>query len=252
MNDVEGLRVLVTGAASGIGKATSEAFSAAGARVAGLDARSAPEAGERLLLVADVTRRDSLDAAVEAAAGRLGGVDVLVNNAGIGAVGTVEDNSEEEWQRVFDVNVFGIVRATRATLPHLRRSSRAAIVNVSSVAGIAGLPERACYSASKGAVYALTLAMAADLVPDGIRVNCVCPGTVDTPWVGRLLERAPDPEAERAALEARQPMKRLGRAEEIAAAIVFLARPSSSFVTAVALAVDGGITGLRVAPQISR
>jgi 2-keto-3-deoxy-L-fuconate dehydrogenase len=248
MNDVEGLRVLVTGAASGIGKATTQAFSAAGARVAGLDARSAPQEGERLLLVADVTRRDSLDAAVETAAGRLGGVDVLVNNAGIGAVGTVEDNSEEEWQRVFDVNVFGIVRATRAALPHLRRSSRAAIVNVSSVAGIAGLPERACYSASKGAVYALTLAMAADLVPDGVRVNCVCPGTVDTPWVGRLLERAADPEAERAALEARQPMKRLGRAEEIAAAIVFLARPSSSFVTAVALAVDGGITGLRVAP----
>jgi NAD(P)-dependent dehydrogenase (short-subunit alcohol dehydrogenase family) len=247
MNDVEGLRVLVTGAASGIGKATTEAFAAAGARVAGLDARSAPEARERLLLVADVTRRDSLDAAVETAAGRLGGVDVLVNNAGIGAVGTIEDNSEEEWQRVFDVNVFGIVRATRAALPHLRRSSRAAIVNVSSVAGIAGLPERACYSASKGAVYALTLAMAADLVPDGVRVNCVCPGTVDTPWVGRLLERAPDPEAERAALEARQPMKRLGRAEEIAAAIVFLARPSSSFVTAVALAVDGGIAGLRVA-----
>jgi 2-keto-3-deoxy-L-fuconate dehydrogenase len=247
MGDLEGLAVVVTGASSGIGRATGEAFRAEGARVSGLDVRPGGD-GDWPVLEADVTRRDSVDGAVAEAAKALGGIDVLVNNAGIGAVGTIEDNSEQEWRALFDTNVLGTVRSTRAALPHLRRSARAAIVNVSSVAGTAGLPKRACYSATKGAVYALTLATAADLVSEGIRVNCVCPGTIDTPWVGRLLEAASDPAAERAALAARQPMKRLGTAEEVAATIVFLARPSSSFVTGMALAVDGGITGLRMPP----
>jgi NAD(P)-dependent dehydrogenase (short-subunit alcohol dehydrogenase family) len=248
LSDVEGLSVVVTGAGSGIGKATAAAFADRGARVAGLDRREPAPGHDALLLEADVTSQPSVDAGVGAAVQELGAVDVLVNNAGIGAVGTVEDNPEEEWHQVFDVNVVGMVRTTRAALPHLRRSSRAAIVNVSSVAALAGLPKRACYSATKGAVLALTLAMAADLLSDRIRVNCVCPGTIDTPWVSRLLAAARDPEAERAALEARQPMRRLGTAEEVAAAILFLAQPSSSFVTGVALAVDGGIMGLRVPP----
>ena len=138
-----------------------------------------------------------------------GGLDVLVNNAGIGAQGTVEDNPDDQWLKVLDVNVLGIVRVSRAALPALRRSAAACIVNTCSIAATAGLPQRALYSASKGAVLALTRAMAADHIGEGIRVNCVNPGTADTPWVGRLLAVAEDPEAERAALEARQPMGRL-------------------------------------------
>ena len=155
----------------------------------------------------------------------MGGIDILVNNAGIGAAGTVADNPDDQWHHVFDVNVVGIVRVTRAALPYLRASAHAAIVNTCSIAATAGLPQRALYSATKGAVLALTLAMAADHVHEGIRVNCVNPGTADTPWVGRLLDAADDPAAERAALEARQPMGRLVSADEVAAGIAYLASP---------------------------
>jgi NAD(P)-dependent dehydrogenase (short-subunit alcohol dehydrogenase family) len=147
---------------------------------------------------------------------------------------------------VLDVNVLGMVRATRAAIGYLRGSRSAAIVNTCSIAAIAGLPQRALYSASKGAVLALTMAMAADHVADGIRVNCVNPGTADTPWVGRLLDRADDPVAERARLEARQPMGRLVSADEVAHAIAYLASPLSGSTTGTALAVDGGMAGLRL------
>src|SRR5262249_37613663 len=156
----------------------------------------------------DVRDDASVRAAVAEAVEHLGGLDVLVNNAGIGAQGTVEDNTDEEWRNVFEVNVFGMVRVTRAALPHLRRSEHAAIVNTCSIAATAGLPQRALYSATKGAVQSLTLAMAADHLRDGIRVTCVNPGTADTPWVSRLLAATEDPEAERAALAARQPSGR--------------------------------------------
>jgi NAD(P)-dependent dehydrogenase (short-subunit alcohol dehydrogenase family) len=177
---------------------------------------------------------------------RHGRLDIVVNNAGVAAVGTVEDNDDVEWHRVLDVNVVGIARVTRAALPYLRKSSAAAIVNTCSVAATAGLPNRALYSATKGAVYSLTLAMAADHVADGIRVNCVCPGTADTPWVQRLLDAAADPEAERAALEARQPMGRLVSAAEVAQAIAYLASPEAASTTGVALHVDGGMQNLRL------
>ena len=147
---------------------------------------------------------------------------------------------------MLDVNVVGMVRVTRAALPYLRASSRAAIVNTASIAATAGLPQRALYSASKGAVAALTRAMAADLLPEGIRVNAVNPGTADTPWVARLLESAADPQAERAALEARQPHGRLVSADEVADAIAYLASPAARSVTGVALAVDGGMETLRL------
>ena len=144
--------------------------------------------------------------------------------------------------------MLGMVRTTRAALPHLRASAHAAIVNTCSIAATAGLPQRALYSASKGAVLSLTLAMAADHVREGIRVNCVNPGTADTPWVGRLLDAADDPEAERAALNARQPLGRLVTAEEVAAAVAYLASPAAGSVTGTALAVDGGMAGLRLRP----
>jgi 2-keto-3-deoxy-L-fuconate dehydrogenase len=187
-------------------------------------------------------------AAVAAVVERLGGVDVLVNNAGVGATGTVEDNPYEEWRRVLDTNLLGVVRTSRAALPHLRRSASAAIVNTCSIAATAGLPNRALYSATKGALLSLTLAMAADHVREGIRVNCVAPGTVDTPWVRRLLEQAPDAEAELAALRARQPTGRLVSAEEVAAAIAYLASPLAAATVGGVLAVDGGMHGLRLRP----
>ncbi|GHJ42111.1 SDR family NAD(P)-dependent oxidoreductase [Streptomyces sp. TS71-3] len=250
-----GLKALVTGGASGIGRATAELLAARGARVAVLDLDPGDlDGGSRPLLGyrADVTDDASVRAGVTAATAALGGLDILVNNAGIGARGTVEDNDDDEWRRVLDVNVLGIVRTTRAALPHLRRGAEvgrsAAIVNTCSIAGTAGLPQRALYSASKGAVYSLTLAMAADHVREGVRVNCVTPGTVDTPWVGRLLDAADDPAAERAALEARQPTGRLVSADEVAAAIAYLASPLSGATTGTALAVDGGMQGLRLRP----
>ncbi|MFI1964965.1 SDR family NAD(P)-dependent oxidoreductase [Streptomyces pathocidini] len=248
MTDLEGLAAVVTGGGSGIGLATARLLSARGARVAVLDLN--PGAVDKPLLgyPADVTDDVSVRAAVAAAAEDLGGIDILVNNAGIGAAGTVEDNPDEEWHKVLDVNVLGMVRTTRAALPHLRRSERAAVVNTCSIAATAGLPQRAVYSASKGAVLSLTLAMAADHVREGIRVNCVNPGTADTPWVARLLDAADDPRAERDALNARQPMGRLVMADEVAAAIVYLASPAAGSVTGTALAVDGGMAGLRLRP----
>ena len=246
--EFSGLRAVVTGGGSGIGLATARLLTERGARVAVLDLDPAAAPDPELGFVADVTDDASVRAAVADAAAALGGIDVLVNNAGIGAAGTVEDNDDEQWHRVYDVNVVGMVRVTRAALAHLRRSEHAAIVNTASIAAVAGLPLRALYSATKGAVYALTLAMATDHLHEGIRVNCVHPGTADTPWVGRLLDAAENPEAERAALAARQPMGRLVTAEEIAAAIAYLASPLASSVTGTSLAVDGGFTGLRPRP----
>jgi NAD(P)-dependent dehydrogenase (short-subunit alcohol dehydrogenase family) len=238
--DFDGLVAIVTGGASGIGLATAQLLASRGARVACLDLSDVdpPLLGVRT----DVSDDDSVRVAVEEVVRRFGGIDVLVNNAGVGAQGTVADNDDAEWHRVFDINVVGMVRVARAALPHLRRSAHAAIVNTCSVAAVAGLPNRALYSATKGAVLALTLAMAADHVRDGVRVNCVNPGTVNTPWVGRLLDTAADPAAERAALESRQPMRRLVDPREGAEAIAYLASPAAASTTGAALAVDGGMT----------
>lgn len=157
---------------------------------------------------------------------RLGGIDMLVNNAGIGAQGTVEENPDEEWQRVFEVNVFGIVRLSHAALSALRCSAHAAIVNTCSVAANVGLVCRALYSATKGILLALTRAMAAEHLGEQIRVNCVSPDMAETPWVTRLLDQAADPVAERAALVSRQPHGRLVAAEEVAEAICYFVEPS--------------------------
>lgn len=251
--DFAGMAALVTGGASGIGAATAALLAARGARVAVLDRDPSGAPGGTLPIAADVTDDAQVRAAVERAARELGGLHVLVGNAGIGAVGTVEDNPDEEWSRVWDVNVLGLVRAARAALPHLRaaaadRPGCASITHTCSIAATAGLPQRALYSATKGAVLSLTLAMAADHVREGVRVNCVNPGTADTPWIGRLLGRAADPAAERAALDARQPMGRLVSAGEVAAAIGYLASPAAAAVTGTALAVDGGMQGLRLRP----
>ncbi len=246
MSEFEGRRALVTGGASGIGAAIARRLTAGGARVAVLDRTVNDLPDDTVGVQADISDDAAVRAAVDSAVQRLGGLDILVNNAGIGAQGGVDDNDDEEWHRVLDVNVVGMVRVSRAALPALRRSDAGAIVNTSSIAATAGLPQRALYSASKGAVLSLTLAMAADLIADGIRVNAVNPGTADTPWVSRLLDQAPDPAAERTALEARQPHGRLVSADEVAQAVCYLASPAAGSTTGTWLAVDGGMSGLRL------
>ena len=247
--DFAGLVAAVTGGASGIGAAVARELAGQGARVAVLDLDPAGAETTHLAIGADAADDASIRAGIEHVVAELGRLDVLVNNAGIGAQGTVEDNDDAEWMRVLDINLLGMVRTTRAALPALRRSPAAAIVNTGSIAATAGLPQRALYSASKGAVLALTRAMAADHLAEGIRVNCVNPGTADTPWVTRLLERADDPQAERAALEARQPHGRLVSPEEVAAAVAYLASPRSGSTTGTTIAVDGGMNDLRLRPR---
>jgi 2-keto-3-deoxy-L-fuconate dehydrogenase len=247
--DYDGLVAVVTGGASGIGAATAEELLSRGARVAAfdLDPSGCPE--EILGITVDVTDDASVRAGVDRVIDAWGRLDILVNNAAVGAQGTVAANEDAEWHRVLDVNLLGVVRVTRAALPHLRRSPAAAIVNLGSIVATAGLPERALYTASKGAVLALTRAMAADHLHEGVRVNCVSPGTADTPWVDRLLAKADDPEAERAALNARQPHGRLVSPHEVATAVAYLASPRSGSTTGVCLAVDGGMQELRLRPR---
>ena len=245
--DFDGLVAVVTGGASGIGLATATELASRGATVAVLDLN--PEVASPLVgFAADVSSRASVDAAIAAVAERFGGIDVVINNAGIGAIGTVADNDEAQWARVLDINVIGMARVAAATLPHLRASEHAAIVNVCSIAALNGLPDRALYSASKGAVLSLTFAMATDHVREGIRVNCVSPGTVGTAFVEALLSQATDPEAELKALNARQAIGRLVTADEVARAIAYLASPQSGSTTGTALDVDGGVSRLRVRP----
>ena len=250
--EFDGLVAVVTGGASGIGLATAETLAARGATVAVLD-RSIDGLPAALTgFLADVSDRASVDAAIAAIAERFGGIDIVVNNAGISAVGTVEENDDAEWARVLDINVVGMARVTAAALPWLRRSDAAAVVNLASIAALNGLPQRALYSASKGAVLALTYAMATDHVGEGIRVNCVSPATVATPFVERMLQGFADPVAERAALDARQATGRMVEPAEVAAAIAYLASPLSGSTTGTALDVDGGMTHLRVRPAGAR
>ncbi|PRY52862.1 NAD(P)-dependent dehydrogenase (short-subunit alcohol dehydrogenase family) [Knoellia remsis] len=250
IRDFDGLVAIVTGGASGIGAAIADELRARGAKVAALDLdpSSVPADEQTLAVRCDVGDDASVRAAISEVVATWGGLDVVVNNAGIGAQGTVADNPDDEWARVLDANVVGMARVARAALPHLRRSEHAAIVNTGSIAATAGLPDRVLYSASKGAVHAMTRAMAADHIREGIRVNAVSPGTADTPWIGRLLDRADDPAAERAALNARQPHGRLVSADEVAGAVAYLASPLSGSTTGVALAVDGGMQNLRLRP----
>jgi 2-keto-3-deoxy-L-fuconate dehydrogenase len=245
-NDFDGLVALVTGGANGIGAATAVLLAARGAHVAVLDRDITGAPDGALALACDISEAAAVDQAVAAVVEQLGRLDIVINNAGIGATGDVAANADADWARVLDVNVTGIARVTRAALPHLRRSPAASVVNTCSAVAFVGVRERALYSASKGAVAALTLAMAADHVGDGIRVNAVAPGTADTAWVGRLLGQADDPAAAAAALRARQPLGRLVSADEVAYAIASLASPLAASTTGTVLRVDGGMTTLRV------
>lgn len=249
MRDFQGLVAAVTGGASGIGAATAAELTRRGARVVVLDrdlTAVASDAGSIHHLLCDVTSDDEVARAIDTIHDELDGLDVVVNSAGIGAAGDIGANDRAEWHRVLDVNVVSAARVAAAALPLLRLSEHAAIVNLSSVVATVGVRNRALYSASKGAVSAMTLAMAADLVSDGIRVNAVAPGTADTPWVARLLDAADDPAAEAIALRARQPMGRLVSPGEVAWAVCYLASPLAGSTTGTILGVDGGMATLKV------
>lgn len=247
MSEFDGLVAVVTGGASGIGAAVARRLSENGARVAVLDQNA--HGLEHFAVSTDVSDDASVVAAIAAVVDKFGRIDIVVNNAGIGAQGDVAANSDDEWHRLWDVNVVGMARVTRAALPHLRRSPAASVVNLASIVATAGVPQRVLYSATKGAVLSMTRAMAADHLREGIRFNAVNPGTTDTPWINTLLSKADDPEKERAALEARQPHGRLVAPEEIAGAVAYLASPLSGSTTGTSVAVDGGMQELRLRPE---
>jgi NAD(P)-dependent dehydrogenase (short-subunit alcohol dehydrogenase family) len=169
-----------------------------------------------------------------------GGLDILVNNAGIHRPGAALDTTSELWEEVMSVNLWGTFLGCRTAIPAMRRRGGGAIVNLSSINAITGVPGAIAYSVSKGGIVTLTQSLAMEHVDDGIRVNCVCPGPVDTPIVSVILGRSPNPKAAREAMAARQPMGRIAAPEEIAAVIAFLASADASFMTGLAVPVDGG------------
>lgn len=241
MNDFAGRTVLVTGAASGIGWEMVVQFRDRGATVFAADVNGDAPDGCTPIKV-DVREEQQVVDMVEAAVAATGRLDVLCNNAGIGSTKDPVSCTADEWDMVFDVNVRGVFLGTKYALPHMLAQGRGAIVNTASIAGQVGLKDRVAYCASKGAVIAMTKAVAIQYAGTGVRCNCVCPGTVDSPWVGRLLDEAEDRERRRSELIARQPVGRLGRPDEVARAAVYLASDEADFMTGSALVIDGGLT----------
>ena len=243
---------VITGAGSGIGQAMALLFAREGARVLAADINGAAAeqtAGQVIAAggvcearAVDVTIPAQVQSMIERAVELYGRIDILCNNAGIGSTTDVIDCDPDEWDRVMTVNVKSVYLGCKYAVPHMVAQGGGVIVNTASVAGMVGIVKRASYSASKGAVIALTRQVAIDFVEQGLRVNCLCPGTVDSPWVGRLLNQSDDPAAARAGLVARQPMGRLGTPEEVAAAALYLASDDAAFITGTGLVIDGGLT----------
>ena len=251
---LKGRAALITGAGSGIGRATAELFAGEGAGVAILD-RDGPAAesaasdisstgAEAHPVVADVTSPEEIARAVDRAAGILGRLDIVYNNAGVGSSGSVTETTEEDWDRCFAVNVKGTYLTSRAAIPHIEAAGGGSIINQASVAALVGIQGFAAYCAAKGAVVSLTRAMAIDLAPLGIRVNALCPGTVYTPLMEPLMRERGGGSIERGleVTAAKYPIGRLGTPKEIAQAALFLASDDSGFVTGAAFTVDGGMT----------
>ena len=241
-----GLTAIITGAGSGIGLEVAKGLKERGATVFGFDVNQGEMAAYATFIKCDIGDAASVESAFAEFKKSSKNLDILINNAGIGSLTTVEHETDEIWHKVLNINVVGTARVSRAAIALLRESKSAAIVNTASVAAIDGIPNRAAYSASKGAILSLTLAMATDHLADGIRVNAVNPATTDTPWVKKLLDQSPDAKAARSALESRQPMGRLVSPSEIASAIIFLASPVQASVTGTTLNVDGGMHSLRI------
>jgi NAD(P)-dependent dehydrogenase (short-subunit alcohol dehydrogenase family) len=257
--NLAGQTAIITGAGSGIGQATAFLFAQQGAQVVVADynleaahktvaliVESGIAKENALAFPVDVTKADQTALLIDKTIATFGKLDILVNNAGIGVAGTVLTTAEDDWDRIMAVNVKGIFQCSRFAIPKMKENGGGCIVNVSSIAAIVAVVDRAAYGASKGAVLALTKAMAADHVPDNIRVNCVCPGTVDTPWVDRMVQSYSDPAEAKRKMVARQPIGRLGTPEEIAGAILYLASPIATFATGSALIIDGGFTAFKL------
>jgi NAD(P)-dependent dehydrogenase (short-subunit alcohol dehydrogenase family) len=249
MRRLEGKRAIVTGGGAGIGRAIAQRLADEGARVlvADLDADAADTVAAELGGDArgrrvDVTSEDDVAALVAAAVEAWGGLDVMVNNAGVGVAGPVTETSGEDWARIMAVNLTGTFHGMKAAIPAMRESGGGSVVNIASVAAVVGVKDRAAYSASKGGIYALTRAAALDHIEEGVRVNCVCPGTVDTPWIGRITAGYEDPADARAQMQARQPHGRFVAPEEIAAMVAYLAADEAGSVIGAAMIVDGGLT----------
>jgi NAD(P)-dependent dehydrogenase (short-subunit alcohol dehydrogenase family) len=237
----DGRTVVITGAASGIGFEMARQFRDEGAIVYGgdLNPEGVPEGTSGVHV--DVTEPASIEALIARAVGETGRLDVMCNNAGRSSVSDPLSCTVKDWDLTFAVNARGVFLGTKYALPPMLSQGEGAIVNTASVAGQVGLKDRTAYCASKGAVIAFTRQVAVQYAATGVRANCICPGTVDSPWVARLLAAADDPEAARAGLVARQPMGRLGAPAEIAAAALYLASTDAAFITGSELVIDGGL-----------
>jgi NAD(P)-dependent dehydrogenase (short-subunit alcohol dehydrogenase family) len=233
--------VIVTGAGSGIGAEMARMFAEEGAVVFGADLDPSGVPSTCAAMKVDVSDSTEVESIVDRAVAETGRLDVMCNNAGTPSTADPISCTVEEWDRVFKVNARGVFLGTKHALPVMLRQGQGAIVNTASVAGIVGLPDRTAYCASKGAVISFTKQVAVQYAGTGVRCNCICPGTVDSPWVEGLLEQAEDPRQARDALIARQPMGRLGDPREIAAAAVYLASDDAAFITGTALVIDGGL-----------
>jgi 2-keto-3-deoxy-L-fuconate dehydrogenase len=237
---LDGKIALITGAAAGIGRATAELFAAEGARVIATDRDLKGLDG----LAGDKYQLDVTDgAAIAALAKKIGRLDVLFNCAGFVENGTILENDDTQWEKSFAINVYAMARMIKAYLPAMIEGGGGSIINVASVASsIKGVPNRCIYGASKAAVIGMTKSVAADFVTKGIRCNTVCPGTVDSPSLQQRLKDTGDYEAARKAFTARQPMGRIGTAEEVASITLWLASDDSAYTTGQNFIIDGGIT----------
>ena len=249
---VEDKVCIVTGGGSGIGRATCLLFAEEGARVAVADKRKdnaeavaaacRSKGAKAIAVEVDVARSADARRMIDETVKAFGRLDVLVNNAGYGIAGTVLDTDEQAWDDLMGVNVRGVFLCSKHAIPVMQAQGGGTIVNTASVVAAVGVRNRAAYVASKGAVAALTRAIAIDHVADGIRCNAIAPGTIDTPYFDEIMQKSSNPADSRKALEARQLLNRLGTPEEIAAGILFLASDESRFATGSILTVDGGMT----------
>ncbi len=249
MDRLGGKRAIVTGAGSGIGRAIAIRLASEGARVilADLDEEAAEEVaeeidGETLVHRADVTKTADVETLVARAVSEWGGLDVMVNNAGVGVAANIVDATEEDYERMMDVCVRGTFLGMKHAVPAIRDSGGGSVINMSSVAALIGISDRAIYCAAKGAILSMTRAAAVDHVGDGVRVNCIAPGTVETPWIERITSGYDDPEEARKTMQARQPHGRFVQPEEIAAMAAYLASDESASVIGACMIVDGGVT----------